>query len=145
MSAISYIELNGNFTQRDPYGDIIEFLKHCNARIDYDGVIIGNREDEDGWVCCVIKIDNDDPFEIALDNLRNEYIVSINATFEFDGEEHLFSFSIQGHNTLHVDIVGNRKTVDGYYTDFSWYFVNLVSRLRRSNIVSGSISYRDLC
>jgi hypothetical protein len=142
MSVTASIEVYGRFREPDHSRSFVNYLKERKAEVQADGIIRVNIDTGDGWEYSEIMVNKNDPFEVIYSNLLSGAIVGVYATFIVDGSQQ-YVFIAATAEKITIIIEGNRRTLDGYHTDYSWYFVHLLSFLCAERFLTSEISYRD--
>lgn len=134
--------MHGRFRESDYNRSVVEFLRGKNATVVFGGVIRVNIDIGDGWEYSEIAPGAEDPFDVIYAKLKAEEIVGVYVLLNIERCEQYIFLSVSV-DTITILIEGNRRTLDGYHTDYSWYFLNIVSELCGAVFLMHDIYYRD--
>ena len=143
MSIISTISLSGHFIGKNRYNCLIDFLKKHKAIVNFNNTIRACI-DGDGWEYKEFSIsDNRQIYDVIKQKFEQKEIVAIYLYLKCLDSDQYLMVSSDDCQSLSITICGNRVKLDDYFTDFSWYYENLLKIIKSDLFVFSDIQYQD--
>ena len=122
--------------------EVLQLFEKAGWHTGYDGTEYLPLGDDGMFEWEKAKLGKDEFIHII--DLKQTEGETVSVILYFEDSDRGITFLADSTESILLGLDVNRKTIDGEYTDASWYIMNIVARLERCGFIAEKFDYNEV-